>query len=318
MGAGLIQLVLNTSQDEYITQNPNISYFKYSYKKHTRFSNESIRLDFNSVNKLNRNGFTKNTCKVGRYGDLLSNIYFCFTLPAIYSSNKYRVKWVENIGNVIIKKAEITVGAATIDTITGEWMTIWNELSMKDDTAYSKIIGNTADLINPSIPQPRISVTNNRFTYIYYPESNINNGEAPSINERIIYAPINFWFTRNPSLALPLLKLQYSDIYINIELQDTESLYQVYSSVLEMYVSPTFYNLIHNENIYLGKFCNKGLEEEVFIQRVFPAFVYHPKVRVDIRHMLKDFLFELSDTLSSTNLEESYLDKELEVNYLGK
>lgn len=59
-------------------------------------------------------------------------------------------------------------------------------------------------------------------------------------------------------------------------------------------------------------------DNEVFIQRAFPAYVYHPKVRVDIRHMLKDFLYELTDTLSSNKLEETYLGKSLEVNYLGK
>ena len=59
-------------------------------------------------------------------------------------------------------------------------------------------------------------------------------------------------------------------------------------------------------------------EEGVFIKRAFPAYVYHPKVRVDIRHMLKDFLSELTETLSSSNLEDTYLGMSLEVNYLGK
>ena len=59
-------------------------------------------------------------------------------------------------------------------------------------------------------------------------------------------------------------------------------------------------------------------ENELFIQRAFPAYVYHPKVRVDIRHMLKEFLYELTDTLSSNVLEETYLGQSLEVNYLGK
>lgn len=58
--------------------------------------------------------------------------------------------------------------------------------------------------------------------------------------------------------------------------------------------------------------------DEVFIQRVFPASVYHPKVRVDIRHMLKDFQYELVETLSTKELEENYLGKDLEVKYLGR
>lgn len=257
MGAGLLQLVLSSQQDQYITQNPQISFFKYSYKRHTPFSNESIILSFQTANILNRFGKTEHKCKIGRYGDLLSNLYFCVTLPAIYSTNEYRFRWVENIGHVIIEKAEIKINGAIIDSLTGEWMTIWNELSLKDDSSsYNKIIGNTSDLTNPSLVQPRISVTNNRFNYIFYPESDITKNDNPSIPEKLIYTPLNFWFTRNPSLALPLLKLQLAEIEIVINLVETEKLYQVYSSILEMYISPVYYSLLHNDNnICLAKFC---------------------------------------------------------------
>ena len=257
MGAGLLQLILSSQQDQYITQNPQISYFKYSYKRHTLFSNESILLSFQTANVLNKNGITEHKCKIGRYGDLLSNVYLCVTLPAIYSTNEYRFRWVENIGHVIIKRAQIKVNGATIDSLTGEWMTIWNELSLKDDnSSYNKIIGNTSDLINPTLLQPRISVTNNRFNYIFYPEADASKGDKPSIPEKLIYTPLNFWFTRNPSLALPLLKLQYTEIEIVIDLVETEKLYQVYSSILEMYVSPKYYRELHNDNsISLAKFC---------------------------------------------------------------
>ena len=59
-------------------------------------------------------------------------------------------------------------------------------------------------------------------------------------------------------------------------------------------------------------------EDDVFIQRTFPAYVYHPKVKVDIRHMLKEFLYDLTETLSSNDLETSYLDKELDYTYMGE
>jgi len=263
MGAGLLQLVLSSQQDQYFTQNPQISFFKYSYKRHTPFSNESIMLTFDSINTLNRKNSTIHTCKVGRYGDLLSNVYFCFKLPAIYSTNEHRFRWVENVGNVIIKKAEIRINGATIDSLTGEWMTIWNELTLKDENEL-KIIGNTGDLINPNILQPRISITNNRFNYIFYPESDITKNDSPSIPEKLIYTPLNFWFTRNPSLALPLLKLQSGEIEIVIELVDTESLYQVYSPILEMYISPIFYNSLHNDNsMCLAKFCKEVSGENI-------------------------------------------------------
>lgn len=52
---------------------------------------------------------------------------------------------------------------------------------------------------------------------------------------------------------------------------------------------------------------------DVFIQRLFPAYVYHPKVRytVDIRPKIKTILLLLTDTLSVTELETSYLQYEL-------
>jgi hypothetical protein len=55
------------------------------------------------------------------------------------------------------------------------------------------------------------------------------------------------------------------------------------------------------------------LEDDVFIQRIFPAYCYHPKVRytVDIRPKLKIILSELTDILSSEELETTYLNYEL-------
>ena len=55
------------------------------------------------------------------------------------------------------------------------------------------------------------------------------------------------------------------------------------------------------------------LGEDVFISRIFPAYYYHPKVRytVDIRPRLKRILSDLTDILSSEELETSYLQYEL-------
>ena len=55
------------------------------------------------------------------------------------------------------------------------------------------------------------------------------------------------------------------------------------------------------------------LGDDVFIQRIFPAYYYHPKVRytVDIRPRLKTILSDLTDILSSYELETTYLQHEL-------
>jgi hypothetical protein len=53
--------------------------------------------------------------------------------------------------------------------------------------------------------------------------------------------------------------------------------------------------------------------DDVFIQRIFPAYYYHPKVRytVDIRPKLKRILSDLTDILSYEELETTYLQYEL-------
>jgi hypothetical protein len=53
--------------------------------------------------------------------------------------------------------------------------------------------------------------------------------------------------------------------------------------------------------------------DDIFISRIFPAHIYHPKVRyaVDIRPKVKKILSDLTNVLSSRNLTKSYLQYEL-------
>lgn len=257
MGGGLLQLVLTGQQDQYITQNPQISYFKYVYKRHTNFSMESIPLSFITNPTLIPEGedyFYR--CDIKRYGDLLSNLYFCYTLPDIYSSDVYKFRWIKNVGNIYVKRATINVGGVVIDSLYGEWLSIWNELSLKDNTSYNRLIGNIPELTSPTLQEPRIGIRNNKFYYTFYPFSKKNTGDPPSIRSKTLYVPLNFWFTRNPALALPLLKLQLSEIYLTIYTRSSENLYQVYSNILDMYVSPQYYNELHNDNINIKTFSN--------------------------------------------------------------
>lgn len=271
MGGGLMQLVLFSSQDQYIIQNPQMSYFKYVYKRHTNFSMESIPLTFstNPIMMPDGEGSTYE-CTVKRYGDLLSNIYFCFTLPNIYSSDVYKFRWIENVGNIFIRKATVTVGNAEIDALYGEWLSIWNELSLKDSGSYNRLVGNISELANPTINEPRIGIKNNKFYYVFYPHSNYSKGDKPSIKSKRLYVPLNFWFTRNPALALPLLKLQLAEIKIKIETRSSERLYQVYSTILDRYVAPTYYNELHNDSINIYTFApNISLDPYIEANYIF-------------------------------------------------
>lgn len=261
MGGGLLQLIAVGQFDEYLTVNPEFSFYQYVFKRHTNFAMESRNLMFSRNPILTPQAITGTfECQILRYGDLLSKLYFCFTLPDIYSSNKYQFRWVKNVGAIYVKKANMYIDGMLIDQITGEWLTIWNELSMPDnDNSFNTMIGNVSELQDPKASLNRIKIINNRFYYFYYPESSKDIDGPPSILSRKIIVPLNFWFTRNPALSLPLLRLQFNIVSVKLELESSEKLYQVYSDKLNMFVSPQYYNELHSENININTFIKDNI-----------------------------------------------------------
>jgi hypothetical protein len=182
-------------------------------------------------------------------------VFLTFNIPAIYSTNKHKFRWVTNLGYNYIKEARITIGGSTIETLYGEWLNIWDELTNKDGIKYNKLIGNVDELVNPFKFVPKYTIINNKMYNITYPISTSNN---PSIKQRQIQVPLNFWFTKNPSLALPLLKLQNNEVYLEIDTIDIgfNGLFQVWSNILNMYVSPILYNRVHQDKIDITSFVS--------------------------------------------------------------
>lgn len=255
MGGGLLQLIAVGQIDEFLSINPELSFYQYVYKRHTNFAMESRQLTFQRNPVLSPiSSASSFECTISRYGDLLSELYFCFTLPDIYSSDKYKFRWIKNVGTNFIKKASVYIDGTLIDQLTGEWMNIWNELTLPaGDTKINTMIGNVDELLNPKTSETRVTIKNNKFIYYYYPASSKESAK-PSIASRKIIVPLNFWFTKNPSLALPLLRLQFNTIIIKIEVEPSEHMYQVFSEDLNMYVSPSYYNELYGDSINIYSF----------------------------------------------------------------
>ena len=129
----LIQLVSIGQVDQYLSLTPQLSYFKYVYKRHTRFALDNLKLNFDSTT-VPRLGNSENICikKIERHGDLLSNLTLVVRIPEINSEKDYRFRWIDNYATLLIKKAELFVGSqgVAINTLYGEWMVIWNELTL--------------------------------------------------------------------------------------------------------------------------------------------------------------------------------------------
>jgi len=241
MGGGVMQLVAIGAQDVFITGSPELSYFKMVYKRHTNFSMESVRQTFATKPTLDTRGNTF-TCRITRVADLLQDVFISVVLPNIYSDDRLRFKWVENIANYMIYSYTLKIDTQTIDIVWGEWMDIWNELTLTADKkdGYNRMTGNVEEFMRPKSSNPSVNYNNNRITYYSYPTAGTT-ADKPSIASRRLYIPIPFWFTKNPGLALPLIALQYQNIDLVIEVRNIEELYTIYDIQTALYYSPLGY-----------------------------------------------------------------------------
>jgi hypothetical protein len=221
MGASDIQLVQFGDQDIFLTGQPQITFFKLMYKRHTNFSMEQIPISFDI-------GFgEKQSVIIPPNGDLLSKCYLEVTFeeklssfyntypgydPATYTGfnekRDYRkFNFVEEIGHALIKSVEIEINGQIIDKHYSTWLSIWNNLTLPEEkkNGYNILIGNNSDLIKSWSEEISYKNINP------YPETKI-------------CIPLQFWFCRHIGLALPLIALIYSEVKINFEFQDIEFL----------------------------------------------------------------------------------------------
>lgn len=197
-GGGLLQLVAQGKQDVFLSGNPQISFFKMVYRRHTNFAIESQAMYFDGTPNFGQ----RITCLVPRRGDLLGRVYLNITLPPIYDSSSGNiVSYCNSVGHALIREVTIEVGEQEIDRQTGEWMEVWTDVttpaSQRD--AINEMIGRQNTYNPPSIYAP-------------------TNGLQLQI-------PLHFWFCRNPGNYLPLLALQYHPVRINITLNPLQSLF---------------------------------------------------------------------------------------------
>jgi hypothetical protein len=188
MGGGLLQLVAYGAQDVYLTGNPQITFFKVVYRRHTNFAIEAIQQTFNGTAGY---GQTVN-CQISRNGDLINRVYLQATLPKIegaHSDLYAGTRYVNYVGLRLIKSVLIEIGGQQIDKHYSDWLYIWNELSLPRGKryGYDTMVGADKDIT--------------------------------SFNDTTLYIPLEFWFCRNVGLALPLIALQYHEVKIKIDFE---------------------------------------------------------------------------------------------------
>jgi len=172
-----MQLVAYGAQDVYLTGNPQITFFKVVYRRHTNFSMEAISQTFNGTAALGN----KVTATISRNGDLIHRMY----VQCDITDSDSVPTLVKNVGHRILENVELEIGGQRIDKHYSQWLDIWAALTVPagKSAGYSQMV------------------------------------DAGSGNTH--YVPLQFWFCRNPGLALPLIALQYHEVKVNIQFAST-------------------------------------------------------------------------------------------------
>ena len=219
MGGGLMQLVAYGAQDVYLTGNPQITFWKVTYRRHTNFAMESIEQTFNGQADFGR----RVQCTISRNGDLAYRTYLQVTLPEINQqdantdSGSVFARWLDCPGEQMISMVEVEIGGQRIDRQYGDWMHIWNQLTLtsEQESGYHKMVGQTSQLTY--LTDPHFADVATACGAADVPEAVCAPRNA--LPETTLYVPLQFWFCRNPGLALPLIALQYHEVKINIEVR---------------------------------------------------------------------------------------------------
>lgn len=280
MGSGIMQLSSTGISDKYLTGNPQITFFKTIYRRHTNFAVENIKQDFMSTPSFGQTI----TCKIPSNGDLITKLYLEINLPELkqIQSNSTYVGWINALGHHIIDYYNIKIGGQTIDTHYSQWLDIWSEIYLnnsKQKTYNNMILKSTTNLYH------KINGT----------------------KQQTIFLPLNFWFS-NIGLALPLLCLKYHEVTIDVKFKNLLNLIKSDKilvnpvdinnnpiDILSSYINIDYIYLdsderkkyIHNKHEYL-------IEQIQFTgTRTIEPNSYNYQTKLDHRHNVKEIYFSL-------------------------
>jgi hypothetical protein len=187
MTGAILQLKLKGTQDNYLTTNPEISFFKKEYKRYVNFSIERTKVHF-----YERVDFGKKiSVTLPKRADMLGPISLYLSLPPLVRTSGDWAGWTNSIGHAIIDTVELEIGNRLINRHYGIFLAIWEELtsnSKYENIAIGKV-SNEASL-----------TTNAKYENLYI-------------------VPLQFWFCKSIGLALPLLNLAYQDVKIIFKLR---------------------------------------------------------------------------------------------------
>ena len=292
MSGGIMQLVAYGAQDVYLTGEPQITYFKKSYKRHTNFSMESIEQTFNGTADFGKSV----SCTVSRNADLITRTYLQVDVPDVTlnftgtaGTDDWAFSWVPEFGHFLIKSVEVEIGGQRIDKHYGTWLSIWSSLTLPSGktAGYTSMIGGSLGGAVSTDPADTVA-------------------EAVVASGATVYVPLQFWFCREVGLALPLIALQYHEIKFNIEFAPLSSLYTItqstglptFASTPSLSAASLYIDYIYldtQERQKFAQFPHEFLIEQLQFTGDESLSGTNNKVRLTFNHPCKELVWVVQD-----------------------
>jgi len=268
MGGGVMQLVAYGAQDIYLTGNPQITFFKVVYRRHTNFSMEAIEQTWNGSNTSDG----RCTATISRNGDLVYRMY-------LHLEGTTTVQ-TDNPGNAWIQSVELEIGGQKIDKHSGKWMETWAELTEPNPTG----------LVNLNVATTAANATGGSGTLFQRMSGCGGVGDqGDTTTNRRFHVPLYFWFCRNPGLALPLIALQYHEVKIILEHKFT-SLFASAGMVNKLWADYIY--LDTDERRRFAQVSHEYLIEQVQEQSLTASNLSH---ELNFNHPVKELIWTNSE-----------------------
>jgi len=235
-GGGLLALIAYGSQNVLLSGNPQMTYFYKAFRRYSHFSQENVTIPLEGPNELFFDQPIRLRAKIQRVADLLSDMYFSFRLPDIFSkyltptshrAAQFQFEWVRYVGAAVIQNAAFFVGGQKIQEFDGAYL-MARALADYDADTYEKwriLVGDIPDLTDPSKSLFAGGTNITGYPSVFRDPSTATQTNRPSIFGQNIHVPLGFWFSEASSQALPLVGLQYHECEVQITLNPIQQLY---------------------------------------------------------------------------------------------
>jgi hypothetical protein len=289
-------------QDEWLTGEPQFSYFLSNFRRHSKFAFDYIESQFDGDIDFDKTVI----CTIpGDKGDLVKNMTLKVTLsdPKPDDGDENDMVWAASIITHMIDYAELIIGGQPIERITGEYIYMHQQLH------------NTNDDIEQTL-----YFLNGHGNYLSYAEP------------YTYFLDLPFYFYRNPTLAIPTCALSKQVIEVRIKIKPIIDLVRNISSIdpndtfADAAASINKFSL-DTEFVYVADierdFLMSRPLDYVITQVQMSKFVMKPgetkrSVMLNFQHPVKELLFvsqnELAYLANVPNYYNSIVNAELRFN----